>query len=142
MPSIKFQSEGFSELALLASLWPRQIKDGAVVDVYMEARDFRDDVQGQMPIDTGWASIRFGDPNWNGVWEDKDAGLTVELGSDLDDNPAINPMTGRKVTYEYIRKLNEGSSQQAPAGFLDAATERAELRLSDRLEITLNATVS
>ncbi len=67
-----------------------------------------------MPVDTGAARARWGTPGApGGLWEVSDEGLTVTQGAQLD-------------PHEYIIELNEGSSMQAPAGFLDAIMYKAE----------------
>lgn len=83
--------------------------------------DLRDDVQDQMPVDTGWAQARWGESQFGGTWELEDGGLAIKQGS------GIEP-------YEYIEKLNEGSSVQAPAGFIDTSARRAEINLTNTLE--------
>lgn len=71
-----------------------------------------------MPVDTGAARARWGSPGApGGIWEEEDEGLTITQGA------ALEP-------FEYIDRLNEGSSQQAPAGFLDAIA----LQTIDKLE--------
>ena len=47
-------------------------------------------------------------------------GLTVVQGAQLE-------------PYEYIERLNEGSSMQAPAGFLDTIGYKAEEELSQEI---------
>ena len=83
--------------------------------------DLRDDVQEQMPVDTGWAQARWGEEVWGGTWTVDDGGLSITQGS------GIEP-------YEYIQKLEEGSSAQAPAGFIAASAKRAELNLVNTLK--------
>ena len=67
-----------------------------------------------MPVDKGAARTRWGIQGASGgIWQELDEGMTIIQGARLD-------------PYEYIAKLNEGSSQQAPAGFLDAIAYKAE----------------
>lgn len=70
-----------------------------------------------MPVDTGAARARWGTPGApGGIWEEIDTGLTIIQGAQLD-------------PHEYINELNEGSSQQAPAGFIDTIAYKAEEEL-------------
>lgn len=84
-------------------------------------------VKRRMPVKTGRARASWGHsappaaPN-EGIWEEDEAGLSITQGSRV----------------EYIEQLNEGWSQQAPAGFIDAvqAAEQAALEedLADQVE--------
>lgn len=58
----------------------------------------------RMPVDTGAARA-----SWGTIWQETDDGMTIVQGSPL----------------PYIERLNDGWSQQAPAGFIDAEAERA-----------------
>ena len=84
-----------------------------------------------MPIDLGRAVSSWGhwtpgllrskegaDAAGMAVWEVKDDGFTIEQGSNL----------------EYIDYLNDGTSQQSPAGFLDMAEERGSKALEDEID--------
>lgn len=89
-------------------------------------------VKQEMPVDTGRARASWG--HWSpemanartdnpsnpsdAYWEEKDDGLTIEQGSNV----------------EYIEALNDGHSQQAPAGFLDLAEEEAQLNLNAEID--------
>jgi hypothetical protein len=78
-------------------------------------------VKIQMPVDTGAARARWGIPGApGGIWQEEDDGLTITQGA------GVEP-------YEYIERLNEGSSMQAPAGFLDAIAFKAEEELLNEL---------
>jgi hypothetical protein len=55
-------------------------------------------------------------------WAERDGGLTVEQGSNV----------------EYVPALNAGHSQQAPAGFIDKLAERATRELVKELEKIIN----
>lgn len=73
-------------------------------------------IQIRMPVDTGRARASWGneappppaEPG-DGIWEEKDGGMTITQGSNV----------------EYIEYLNDGWSSQAPAGFIDAEEEAA-----------------
>lgn len=91
--------------------------------VLLEAAEWtRDKVKEWMPVDTGAARARWGSQvGAAGIWRIEDDGNTITQGASLE-------------PYEYIERLNEGWSQQAPAGFLDSAAQYAEYRLIDNLE--------
>lgn len=102
----------------------------AADEVEAASEALQEDVAGAMPVRTGWAQSRWGDVAVpGGVWEVRDNGLTIEQGSDLKQQLDL---------YEYIIRLNEGSSRQAPAGFIDAAAERAADSLDKRLDEIAN----
>jgi hypothetical protein len=106
----------------------------AIVDVAEAARE---DIKRNMPVDYGDAQGRWGNPQWRmlnpryqgaagqGIWREDVRNLTHTQGAELS-------------PFEYIERLNEGSSQQAPAGFIDAAVERAIDKAEDS---TLSAVV-
>jgi len=84
-------------------------------------------VKQDMPVDTGRARASWASPGeqyepGDAVWSIEDGGLTVVQGSNV----------------EYVVYLNEGHSQQAPAGFIDAAAadadEELERRIADAVE--------
>lgn len=71
-------------------------------------------VKIKMPVDTGRARASWGHSTApaapdEGIWEESNDGLTITQGS----------------LVEYIGALNDGHSQQAPAGFIDAEAARA-----------------
>lgn len=95
-----------------------QLIDKTVRVIKTVSDQTRDTVQAQMPVDTGWAQARWGHPEYGGIWEEESGGMSITQGS------SIEP-------YEYIQRLNEGYSQQAPAGFIDAAAANAEIALEE-----------
>lgn len=93
---------------------PSQLKEGIKDAVKAASLQAVARIKMEMPVDTGAARSRWGTPGASGgVWEETDEGLTITQGADLQ-------------PYEYIERLNEGSSQQAPAGFIDNAAQAAE----------------
>lgn len=66
-----------------------------------------------MPKKTGRAFRSWG----SDIWEEDESNLSIKQGSNV----------------HYIKYLNEGSSQQAPAGFIDGAVEAAVDDLIERL---------
>lgn len=93
----------------------------AIAVVRETSEDVQVDIQSVMPVDTGWAQMRWGEPLYGGIWRIDTDQLGITQGS------SVEP-------YEYIEKLNEGSSLQAPAGFIDTAAERGRLKLEANLE--------
>lgn len=112
---------GVEEVAAYLSTLDSKLTIVGVEQVRVTSDDVRDDIQGVMPVDTGWAQARWGEPMYGGVWRIDDDGLGITQGSDIE-------------PFEYIEKLNEGSSAQAPAGFIDAGAERGRLKLENNLE--------
>ena len=84
-------------------------------------------IKRDMPVDTGRARASWG--HWDSSanspdstpadahYEETDAGLTITQGSNV----------------PYIEQLNEGHSQQAPAGFIDDAWLKMEVELMKAL---------
>lgn len=119
MPQITIESDWH-----LAVSWAEPLDDnmlkaarGAVVET---TRETMDRIQREMPVDTGWAQARWGAPEFGGIYIEEENGLTITHGA------GIEP-------FEYIERLNEGSSSQAPAGFIDAAAEAAEIMLEEKI---------
>lgn len=76
----------------------------------------------RMPKDTGRAAASWGHSSApaapdDGIWIEDVESLTITQGSKV----------------EYIERLNEGSSQQAPAGFIDAEAARAGADFEDQM---------
>ena len=84
-------------------------------------------IKRDMPVDTGRARASWG--HWDSSannpdstpadahYEETDAGMTITQGSNV----------------PYIEQLNEGHSQQAPAGFIDDAWLKMEVELMKAL---------
>ena len=90
-----------------------QLSDAVRVTSFQTERE----VKTAMPIDTGRARNSWGHGP-ESIWTVSDGGLTIEQGSNV----------------HYIGGLNEGSSRQAPAGFIDAIARRALSRLIRNVE--------
>lgn len=76
----------------------------------------------RMPVDTGRARASWGHDEGPlgtgfGIWEEDEQGLSLTQGTKL----------------EYVEYLNEGSSSQAPAGFIDVEAERAGMFAAEEL---------
>lgn len=122
--SVKFQMLGWDAAELFISGLPEDLRiglRGAVEDV---SKEVQSRIQERMPVDTGWAQARWGEEMYGGFWEVREDGLEIWQGSEIE-------------PYEYIEKLNEGSSVQAPAGFIDAEAERGALLLINKAEIAI-----
>ena len=122
--SVTTETRGLEAVQAWASDLPQAFTKAAAGKVLDVSQQTASNVEMVMPVDTGWASRRWGNPAEYGLWEVSDDGLMIEQGSDLS---VIN-------MFEYIKKLNEGSSMQAPAGFIDVEADKA----GDRLEGQLN----
>jgi len=88
-------------------------------------------IKNEMPVDKGRARASWGhwtqgdlvkpDPSASEIdahWVEHSGGLTIEQGSNV----------------EYIQALNDGHSQQAPAGFIDKAVAWAQRILVDEVD--------
>lgn len=131
MPQISIEgADDFRQEVVFSSSVGVRMRDKvwqAIVDTAEEARE---DIKRNMPVDYGDAQGRWGNPGWRmvnpryqgaagqGIWREDVRNLTHTQGAEL-------------APYEYIERLNEGSSQQAPAGFIDAAVERAVDKAED-----------
>jgi len=123
---VTMTTSGLEDVIAWAGDLATTFKQAAASEVEAAAEDSIAYVESVMPVDTGWARGRWGDTAVpGGIYEVTDDGLTVEMGSDLQSELGL---------FEYITRLNEGSSKQAPAGFIDVAAERA----GDGLEARLN----
>lgn len=107
--------------------WERNINDyykktdTQIKTILAESAEWvRERARMEMPVDTGFARARWGS-EYPGVWRIEDDGFTIIQGAQLE-------------PYEYIERLNEGWSKQAPAGFLDTVAQFGEYRLVDALE--------
>lgn len=96
-----------------AALKRPEIRAGAWKIVKAKAFSLERGVKFRMPVDTGHARA-----NWGhgpaGVWDEDEADLSITEGT----------------TVVYVPRLNEGWSQQAPAGFIDAEVLKVEMELN------------
>lgn len=114
---------------------PAEVKARAAKSVRAASFAVEKRVKVEMPVDTGRARASWGhwtpgdvvkpqDPNGmrsrktDAHWVARDGGLTVEQGSNV----------------RYIPALNEGHSQQAPAGFIDKAADAGARALTEELK--------
>jgi len=96
-------------------------------DVFGLALDVHGNLVEATPVDTGHARI-----NWTPTVAAPARGEIegADPGSAVDPVVALGPASPGDVMFitnnvPYIRRLNEGSSPQAPAGFVEKAVERA-----------------
>lgn len=87
-------------------------------------------IKSAMPVDTGRARASWGhfSPRdfrvagaglaADAVWEADKENLSITQGSNV----------------EYVPRLNDGSSRQAPAGFIDAAAEKASQEVDEQID--------
>lgn len=123
--SVTVEVIGMDEVVAWANDLKQVMTTAASDEVEAASETLQEDVSSLMPVRTGWAQSRWGDVAIpGGIWIVSDNGLTIEQGSNLKEALDL---------YEYIIRLNEGSSKQAPAGFIDAAAERAGEKLEQRL---------
>lgn len=100
-----------------AALARPAIRSGAWKFIKAGAFSLERGVKYRMPVDTGHAQS-----NWGhgpaGVWEENEAALEIVEGT----------------TVKYVPRLNEGSSRQAPAGFIDAEAFKAETEINAAID--------
>jgi hypothetical protein len=75
----------------------------------------------RMPVDRGAAQASWGAEDEAGIWEFSQDGLEHTQGSEL----------------PYVNRLNDGYSNQAPAGFIDAEHEKAITLFVDKLLVDM-----
>jgi hypothetical protein len=133
MPKPTFDFSELSDEALLADVRADRLKVRAATRVRDASEGVKAGVKDRMPVRTGSAKSRWGTPNaWQapgifgyGIWDVDDDGLTIEQGAGM-------PTPVKQD--EYIVYLNEGSSSQAPAGFIDVEVEKGKLNLLDGID--------
>ena len=111
-----------------AGTYEKRIKDKLRDNVRDTSERIKNGVKGRMPVDTGSAKARWGTPGaWqaphifgDGIWEVQDDGFSITQGA---------RMSMFQTMEEYIAYLNQGTSQQAPAGFIDVEVEKGILQL-------------
>lgn len=96
---------------------PKHIVDVSARSVMYTSLALVARIKTEMPVKSGRARDSWGTPEKEGSWEVSDDGLSVTQGSNV----------------VYVGRLNEGHSQQAPAGFIDAGAEEALDALNDML---------
>lgn len=92
------------------------------------------EVKSAMPVDTGRARA-----GW-GVWSSEDTNNPESNPTDaiwLENEDLLTVIQGTNV--EYVEYLNEGSSQQAPIGFIYSVEERAGDKLAAEIEEDMEA---
>lgn len=133
--SIGFRVEGGDEVLRDLQRAPDQVRRLAPGKVREASFALEKRIKNEMPVDKGRARASWGhwtpgdivtpDPDASrddAHWRESDGGLTVEQGSNVG----------------YIEALNQGHSQQAPAGFIDKAVEIAQRALVSAISRLLN----
>ena len=127
MPAIVLDAKELHELARDMKGSDERMRAHARKAVRKVALSTEKRVKQEMPVDTGRARASWG--RWSGgtnnpeaseadsIWRTEDDGLTNVQGSNV----------------PYIGALNDGHSQKAPAGFIDAAAEVAAEVLNEEL---------
>lgn len=101
-------------------------RERAWIQLHNGALNLAGDVKRRMPVDTGRARDSWGRSARDGIWQADPVRLTILQGS----------------TVEYVRFLNDGSSTQAPAGFVDAAAESAADDIAGKITDELMRTLT
>lgn len=123
---IKVHVEGADEVIRQLERAPGTIRKQAGAIIRAAALALMRRVKSEMPVDSGRARASWGvwtpgdlaKPNPDATradahYEERDGGLTVSQGSNVG----------------YVAGLNQGSSRQAPAGFIDKGVEVAQRAL-------------
>jgi len=106
---IDFDANGWSILRDKVRDDVRELNRLTRENILASSNQARRMIKIRMPVDTGAAMASWGVPGEAGIWDVKDDGFAITQGSKL----------------PYIEALNEGHSQQAPAGFIDVEHEKA-----------------
>lgn len=117
-----FDGGGFTLEQTFAQALPAKLRSRVWRRIRVVSFNAERRVKLRMPVRTGRARASWGHSSApagldEGIWEEKPETLTLTQGSRV----------------EYIAQLNEGSSTQAPAGFIDAEERRAVDALADGL---------
>lgn len=117
MLTVQIDTQALADEGARAGATARRVLDEAKVTLRVGALETVARVKEEMPVDTGRARASWGDAMREGTWEIADDGTAITQGSNVN----------------YVGRLNEGWSQQAPAGFIDAAAEAAGDTLEEQL---------
>lgn len=109
---------GWEAIIAEASAAATQLKQSIKEDVQTEAMEAVRNIKIAMPVDTGRARASWGSPEAEGIFYYEDDGMTNVQGTNV----------------VYVDELNQGSSRQAPAGFIDAEEEARANSLAERIE--------
>mgnify|MGYP001559221093 CR=1 FL=1 len=105
-----------------ARMLNRRMQQAAWNNVRVVSFNVERRIKIKMPVDTGRARASWGHSTApaspaDGIWIEDEHNLAITQGSAV----------------EYIEQLNEGSSQQAPAGFIDAEERAGAEELSQKI---------
>lgn len=120
---VSFDAQGFELERQFAAALPANLRTRIWKRVRVVSFEVERFIKIRMPVDTGRARASWGHSappagSDEGIWIEQPDALSLTQGSAV----------------EYIEKLNEGSSQQAPAGFIDAEERRGQEALANGLE--------
>ena len=117
------------EVAFFNTVYPR-VRKRIWVDIRKSTFKIMTDVKNQMPVDFGRARASWGIAR---------PGELARSGSDFNPADAIWELeedklqTTQGTQVQYVEALNQGHSQQAPAGFIDTIVLREGILLADKL---------
>lgn len=120
---VSIDAADFTKEIAFAQTLPKNLKTRIWKRVRVVSFQAERFIKLRMPVRTGRARASWGHSSapagpGEGIWEEAPDALAITQGSRV----------------EYIENLNQGSSSQAPAGFIDAETRRAEQALEDGLQ--------
>lgn len=126
--NIHFDSSGFEKERAFAANLPKKTRGRIWASVRAVSFDAERYIKIRMPVDTGRARASWGHSSApagadEGIWQENENDLTLVQGSRV----------------EYIEPLNEGHSKQAPAGFIDAESRRAQEKLDQLVAADIEA---
>lgn len=133
---IEFDLSELNAVAAEYKLAPKKIKSIVIKRVKQQALKMRTNIKGRMPVDTGAARDSWGAESLSATATKKGffAGIFAF------ENDGMEHVQGSEhQKHNYISRLNEGHSKQAPAGFLDAEKEATEIALDNDLLIDLES---
>ena len=125
-------TDDFQQEVVFSSDANLAIRDQTWEVIQETSKHVRTLIQMRMPVEYGDAAGRWGNPSYTmkrpryggaagqGIWQEDRLNMAITQGAELE-------------PYEYIERLNEGSSTQAPAGFIDTAAEEGIDRMTDGL---------
>lgn len=125
-------SSGFTQERIFAVNVPPKLKKRIWTQIRVVSFSAERMIKIRMPVDTGRARASWG--------HNSGAMAAVDESIWQEDEDALSLTQGSRVGY--IEQLNEGSSKQAPAGFIDVEERKALDMLSDALGVEVEALFS
>lgn len=117
---VSFDASGFTQEVVRSSTVTSTARRKIWASIRVVSFNVEAGIKRRMPVRTGRARASWGHSTppagtEEGIWVENENGLYIVQGSRVD----------------YIQYLNDGSSQQAPAGFIDAEQKRGETMLGN-----------